>query len=125
MEAILEIDGEVLATAEQVASQRGQTLSAFVEQALRAAFEGLTSRELEILKLVCQGLDNQQIADRLSLSRSTVRNYVERILTKLHANTRGEAVSLLQPRRSTKRKGGDLPTFRGQGLRPGVNLDNS
>jgi hypothetical protein len=70
MGAKLEIDERLLSVAEEVAVRRGQSLSAFVEQALRDA---------------------------------------------------------LPPPRSGpgKRKRVDLPTFRGRGLRPGVNLDDS
>jgi hypothetical protein len=70
MSAKLEIDETLLSEAEQVAIRRGQSLSAFVEQALR---------------------------DALPPHRSGSR----------------------------RRKRVDLPTFRGRGLRPGVNLDDS
>ena len=70
MSAKLEIDEELLAEAEQVAVQRGQSLTAFIEQTLRNA--------------------------------------------------------LPHPRfDSRKRQRVELPTFRGRGLRPGVNLDDS
>jgi hypothetical protein len=69
----LNIDEGLLATAEQVASRRGQSLSDFVEDALRDAFA--------------------RIPDPQAGPRKIVRV--------------------------------ELPTFRGQGLRPGVNLDDS
>lgn len=45
--------------------------------------EGLTSREIDVLTLVCLGLTNQQVAVRLGTSARTVSSQVERLLTKL------------------------------------------
>src|SRR5882724_254647 len=42
----------------------------------------LTDRELEVVGLVCQGLKNKQIADKLFISESTVRNHLTSILSK-------------------------------------------
>jgi DNA-binding CsgD family transcriptional regulator/tetratricopeptide (TPR) repeat protein len=52
---------------------------------------GLTSRELEVLALLTEGLRNAEIADRLVVSRRTVDHHVSAILAKLGARTRGEA----------------------------------
>ena len=54
--------------------------------------EKLSERELEILTLMTQGLNNRDIAAQLFLSEGTVRNYVSSILAKLHANDRTQAV---------------------------------
>ena len=51
----------------------------------------LTERELEVLKLVAQGLPNQEIADVLVLSERTVRTHVTNILGKLHLANRTQA----------------------------------
>jgi NarL family two-component system response regulator LiaR len=51
----------------------------------------LSERELEVLKLVAQGLTNQEIAIRLSLSEWTVRTHVRNILGKLHLANRTQA----------------------------------
>ncbi|MBF0716158.1 response regulator transcription factor [Gemelliphila palaticanis] len=53
----------------------------------------LTSQELEILKLVAQGLSNKEIAECLHLSNGTVRNYISNILTKLDVANRVLAVN--------------------------------
>lgn len=53
----------------------------------------LTSREVEVLRLVADGLRNATIAERLYLSRRTVDHHVSAILRKLGASTRGEATA--------------------------------
>jgi DNA-binding NarL/FixJ family response regulator len=52
----------------------------------------LTERELEVLKLVAQGLTNRDIAEVLFISENTVKNHVRNILEKLHLHSRMEAV---------------------------------
>jgi len=56
--------------------------------------QDLTEREIEILELLSGGLTNDQIAQRLSISLSTVKYHVHGILTKLGAANRAEAVAL-------------------------------
>ena len=51
----------------------------------------LTDRELGVLKLVAQGLTNQEIADQLVISEGTVRTHVSNILSKLHLANRTQA----------------------------------
>ena len=53
----------------------------------------LTARELDVLLLVAEGQTNHQVADSLFLSPKTVELHVSRILDKLAARTRGEAVA--------------------------------
>lgn len=53
--------------------------------------EPLTEREVEILKLVAQGLSNQAIADRLVISERTARTHISHILDKLHLANRTQA----------------------------------
>jgi two-component system NarL family response regulator len=52
----------------------------------------LTSRELEVLKLVAKGMSNREIAEELFISENTVKNHVRNILEKLHLHSRMEAV---------------------------------
>ena len=54
----------------------------------------LTEREKEILALMVEGLPNQEIAEKLVVSQSTVKFHVSNILSKLEVNTRTEAVAL-------------------------------
>jgi PAS domain S-box-containing protein len=52
----------------------------------------LSPREREILDLICDDLDDNAIAERLAISRNTVRNHVARIYAKIGANRRSGAV---------------------------------
>ena len=55
-------------------------------------FPELTSREIETLDLVAQGLTNNAIAEKLVLSPKTIRNHVSNIFSKLQVATRSEAI---------------------------------
>ena len=52
----------------------------------------LTERELEVLKLVANGMNNRDIAKELFISENTVKNHVRNILEKLQLHSRMEAV---------------------------------
>lgn len=65
----------------------------------------LTPREAEILELIDEGLSNKQIARRLSIAVSTVKNHVHSILDKLQVERRGEAVARLSGTRRRERTG--------------------
>src|SRR5713101_2519304 len=55
-------------------------------------YDGLTAREVEILKLLATGLANKQIARRLAISEKTVRNHVSHMYEKLQIYDRSQAV---------------------------------
>lgn len=90
-----------LADAIRSAMQNKPTLSpeatkALIEVANQPPPPGqdLTQREREVLKLMITGLNNNEIAQALSLSRSTVKTHVSNILAKLGVTGRVEAVAL-------------------------------
>ena len=57
-----------------------------------ARLRSVTKREREIIALICQGLKNRQIAERLSLSETTVRHHLTSIFSKLNINDRFELI---------------------------------
>jgi DNA-binding NarL/FixJ family response regulator len=54
----------------------------------------LTSREVEVLRLIAEGLANREIGDRLFLAEETVKSRVKTLLEKLHARSRAHAVAI-------------------------------
>ncbi len=54
---------------------------------------GISKREFEVLELIAAGLSNQDIADRLFVSTSTVKTHVSNVLAKLDASRRTEAIA--------------------------------
>ena len=63
-----------------------------VERAPRDEGEALTPREIEVLRLIAEGLGNKQIAARLAISEHTVKFHVGSVFAKIRASTRAEAV---------------------------------
>lgn len=53
---------------------------------------GISDREMDVLKLMAEGLSNQQIADRLYISIHTVKTHVSNLLAKLEVNRRTQAI---------------------------------
>jgi DNA-binding NarL/FixJ family response regulator len=64
------------------------------ELADHAAENELSSREIEVLRLIASGNANKLIADQLSISEETVKSHVTNILSKLGANDRTHAVTI-------------------------------
>ncbi|HVN21304.1 MAG TPA: response regulator transcription factor [Dongiaceae bacterium] len=64
------------------------------ELAEHAADDQLSSREIDVLRLIAEGNANKQIADKLSIGETTVKNHVSNILSKLGANDRAHAVTI-------------------------------
>ena len=56
--------------------------------------EALTSRELEVLRLIRDGYRNKQIADRLAIAETTVNFHIKNLVDKLGANDRTHAVTI-------------------------------
>jgi len=54
---------------------------------------GISKREYEVLELISSGLSNQEIADKLFVSTSTVKTHVSSLLAKLDASRRTQAIS--------------------------------
>ena len=96
-----DVSAEELVQAIRAAHAGRATLSpeaaqALVERANQPAAPGLdlTERELEVLALMVEGLNNTQIAGRLTVSSSTIKSHVSNILSKLGVASRTEAVTL-------------------------------
>ncbi len=58
----------------------------------RASYDGLTTREQEVLKMIAQGMMNKEIAEKLSISVRTVERHRENIMDKLNLHSRAELV---------------------------------
>jgi len=68
-----------------------RVLDEFVAPAEKA--EALTEQEIAVLRLVAQGLSNNEIAARLVLSENTIKTHIRHILEKLHLRSRAEAAA--------------------------------
>jgi NarL family two-component system response regulator LiaR len=95
------VSADELAKAIRAAYSGRATLSPEVAQAIVQAANqqpapgfDLTEREREVLSLMIEGLNNTQIAARLTVSPSTIKSHVSNILVKLGAASRTEAVTL-------------------------------
>jgi NarL family two-component system response regulator LiaR len=67
---------------QEIHGARSQTVNPFTE---------LTEREMDVLKLIANGLNNSQIAEQLVISENTVKGHVSNILSKLHLADRTQA----------------------------------
>jgi len=81
-----------LATASDAAAENAGGVSRTTKNG-RKDGSGLTAREVEVLRLVAAGLNNQDIAERLFLSDHTVHRHVANILSKLSVSSRAAAVA--------------------------------
>lgn len=72
--------------------------------------EGLTVREFDVARGVAAGQTNKEIADRLFLSETTVRNHVSRILLKLAMHNRSQLAAWMAEREAMRRVTDPLQT---------------
>jgi two-component system, NarL family, response regulator YdfI len=70
------------------------TGSRLVVEPIQETVEELTPREIEVLRMMAEGLGNKEIAVRLGISDHTVKFHISSILAKIGASTRTEAVTL-------------------------------
>ena len=96
-----DISADDLAQAIRAAYSGRATLSPEAAQALvknanqmPTLISDLTKREYEVLVLLVEGLNNKQIAERLTVSPSTIKSHVSNILSKMEVTSRTEAVTL-------------------------------
>lgn len=72
----------------------GQRQDTHISLAQQPSYETLTERELEVLKLLAQGMPNKEIAAHLVISERTAKFHISSIMGKLGATNRTEAVAL-------------------------------
>jgi DNA-binding NarL/FixJ family response regulator len=80
-------------------SAQSESLRAELTAAAPLEAEALNEKEEKVLELIAEGMSNRQIGSVLFLAEGTVKNYVSRIMDKLHANTRTELAILSQRQR--------------------------
>jgi DNA-binding CsgD family transcriptional regulator len=81
-----------LRTAGLPVPRAGRVAAATVPDHLRAL--GVTAREMEVLRLLADGLSNGEIAERLYISHRTVETHVARLLRRTGAHSRAEVLTL-------------------------------
>src|SRR5690242_8941184 len=82
---------------EEVASRRrGVSVAEVIpfQGPLRELEQAPTTREVEVLQLISDGLVNREIGQRLFLSEETVKSHVRHLLAKLQARSRAHAVAV-------------------------------
>ena len=86
---------ELLETIRAVhAGKKGIPPDIAAELAEHAGDDELTTREIDVLRLIAGGNSNKLIADQLSIGEATVKSHVTNILSKLGANDRSHAVTI-------------------------------
>jgi LuxR family transcriptional regulator, maltose regulon positive regulatory protein len=80
------------------AARAGKVIAALGGRTAALRRAGLTSREIEVLRLVAEGLSNRQLAERLILSEHTVHRHLANVYAKLGVSSRAAAVALVAQR---------------------------
>ena len=75
----------------QLPSERDTEIHALIER-----FPDLGRREAEVLHLMCENLDNREIADALFVAEQTIKNYTSKIYTKLGVDDRPHAIQMVK-----------------------------
>lgn len=75
------------------ANKRPQNKKGVIDHEKIARLE-ITKREYEVLQSIAEGLSNQEIAEKLFLSESTVKTHVSNLLVKLDAKRRTQAIKI-------------------------------
>jgi two-component system nitrate/nitrite response regulator NarL len=88
------VRGEALCSPNVVGSLFRRVANLAVDRRPAATAGRLTARERQIMELVDRGLTNREIADRLGIELSTVKNHVHNTLDKLQVRRRGQAAAL-------------------------------
>jgi len=83
----------------QGARAPGRTIDKPPQPGTDPAREPLTDKEDRVLALLAEGLSNKEIADQVFLAEGTIKNYVSRIMEKLHARNRTELAVMAAGRR--------------------------
>jgi DNA-binding NarL/FixJ family response regulator len=85
---------EVPVTGPTVAPRAADASLVVAPNAEALAQVGMTPREYDVLTLIAEGLSTRDMAARLSVSENTVKTHVSRVLAKLQATRRTQAVQL-------------------------------
>jgi DNA-binding NarL/FixJ family response regulator len=85
-------DPEILLAAVRAVARGRTFIDPSVGGRVPALTEELTPREIEVVRLLAAGRSNKEIADALAIGEETVKTHVGRVLSKLHADNRAQAV---------------------------------
>jgi DNA-binding NarL/FixJ family response regulator len=96
-QAVVDLVRAIYAVRDGVAAFDVQHVASLAAPVNRDAVRGpstLTERELEVLQMLADGLSTKRVAEQLFISVNTARNHVQRVIRKLDAHSRLEAVAL-------------------------------
>jgi two-component system, NarL family, response regulator LiaR len=85
-------DPEILLAAVRAVARGRTFIDPSVGRRVAAMIEDLTPREVEVVRLLAAGQSNKEIAEALAIGEETVKTHVGRVLSKLNADNRAQAV---------------------------------